>query len=89
MSGPYASVAVVAAFAVCISLIGASLSPAFPSWLDALVLASAIGSTVWAVVGTVQLVFLTIFHGVQRASLHESIKETAELLKQRQAKRSA
>jgi hypothetical protein len=86
---PYAIVAAIAAIAVCSGLIGASLSPALPSQLNAVFLAVTVGSTVWAVVGTVQLVFLTVFHGVQRARLHETIQETAELLKQRQTKRPA
>jgi hypothetical protein len=67
----YKIVAVISAAALLLGLAGSvvSLLPIGDQLFEQLYLAITAGLTVWAVVGAVQLVFLTAFHGIERAHL--------------------
>ena len=68
---PYAQTALVSGLTTLVSVTGLFFWPIAPPWGRALILAAALGLTVWAVVGTVELVGITAKHGRLRARLPE------------------
>lgn len=72
---PYQTVAVVGAATAAIGLVTAVAWPTIPAFAQALLLGLTTWLLVWAAVGTVHLVNLTVFHGLQRARLLEAIHE--------------
>jgi hypothetical protein len=68
---PYAETALVSGLTTVVSVAGLFFWPIAPAWGRALTLAVALGFTVWAVVGTVELVGITANHGRLRARLPE------------------
>lgn len=78
---PYQVVAVVSSLTILLSF-GAAVAlkveaplPVDVVMTQALALGVSVGLTVWGIVGTVQLVNLTAFHGVQRARLIRGLQE--------------
>lgn len=77
---PYAVVASVAGAAILASGAGIFLWVVCPDWLRAVLMGFATGLAAWSVVGTVQLVGITITHGRHRAMVPE-IRATFEKAK--------
>jgi hypothetical protein len=81
---PYAVVASVAGAAILASGAGIFLWAVCPSWLRAVLMGLATGLTTWSVLGTVQLVGITITHGRHKAMVpeiratHEKVKREAQ-----------
>jgi hypothetical protein len=78
---PYAVIAAVSGLTTGVSIAGLFLWPVAPPWAKSLLLASALGFSVWAIVGTVELVGITSTHGRYQARVPE--------LKQQERKRAA
>jgi hypothetical protein len=84
---PYQTVATVAGLATLTSLGTAVIWPALPWWAQTALWGVATWFVVWALVGTVQIVNITAFHGDQRGRLLEAISQARGILEHR--KRSA
>jgi MFS family permease len=84
---PYAVVASVAGAAAFVSVAGIFVWPVAPGWVQSLVMAFALGLSVWAVAGSVQLVGITATHGRHRARVPEIRAAHTRALAERRAKR--
>ncbi len=82
---PYAVVAAVSGAAILASGAGIFLWPVCPDWLRAALMGIASGFTTWSVLGTVQLVGITITHGRHKAMVPE-IRASYEKAKREAAK---
>lgn len=80
---PYSTIARVSAFATGSGLAGAFVWSLSPWWVQASVLACSTGFMVWALVGTVQLVGITAWHGRMRARMLEIKQAAREAMKER------
>lgn len=85
----YQIVAVVGGAAAATGVFGATLWPVLPHWLKATTLGVVTQTTIWAVVGTYQLVGLTIFLGRERSRLMEGVEAAEGLLSQRRHQRKS
>jgi MFS family permease len=90
---PYTVVACVSGAAAFASLAGIFVWSVAPGWAQSLIMALASGLSMWAVVGSVQLVGITAMHGRHRARVPEIraafIKARAERQATEQEKASA
>jgi len=80
---PYKIVAVVAGFSTLACFISAFTWSLCPGWLQAAGLGLATFASVWALVGTVQLVFITADHGMDRFDLMREMRQAAVRIRQR------
>lgn len=78
---PYAQIAAISGLTTATAIGGLFVWPVAPPWAKSLALASALGLSVWSIVGTVELVGITSSHGRFRARVPE--------LKQRRKKKQA
>lgn len=86
---PYVTVSVVAGLGAISGVLAAVAYP-YLLWLPrALVLAATSGLLVWAAWGTVQLVQMTAWHGVQRGRLLEGIADAKRQVRQLHDQRRA
>ncbi len=84
---PYKIVAAVAGGASAIGITVATLWPVLPHSLRAASVGLITFGTVWALVGTYQLVGLTIFFGSERSKHLSGVEKAKELLQRRQEQR--
>jgi hypothetical protein len=82
---PYQVVAFVGACGASVGFLTALAWPILPDVLQALLLGLTTGFVIWAAAGTVQLVNITVFHGVQRARLLEAVDEVRSRMRKRSA----
>lgn len=68
---PYAVVAYVSGAAAFVSVMGMFVWKIAPGWAQSMMMGLALGLSVWAVAGTVQLVGITATHGRHRARVPE------------------
>jgi hypothetical protein len=68
---PYAIVAVIAGAATVTSVVGLFLWPIAGKWVQALLMATSLGLTAWAVVGSVQLVGIATTQGRHKLRIPE------------------
>jgi hypothetical protein len=85
VSQPYSVVSLVALAGAVLSGLTTWLAPVSPEWLRVTLYASTLALAVWAVVGTVGLVFITHHHTTTRAEV-ASLRRQVER-EQRQARR--
>lgn len=81
---PYSVVAVVSGASTFLSGAGIFVWNVAPGWAQSALMAGAIGTAVWAVVGTVQLVGITANHGRIRMRVPEIRAAAREALEQRE-----
>jgi hypothetical protein len=77
---------ITAGVGACAALLAGGVLLAWPelsAHTKAVTFGIATGFTAWAIVGTYQLVTLTLFHGVKRADLLAALDEGRKLLEQR------
>lgn len=84
---PYRSVVVATAIATVTSLATAVVAPLFHAGGlgPALLLGASVGTTVWGVVGTIQLIGITAIYAEHRASLLTTILRARQTIRQRRA----
>lgn len=80
---PYKTVALLGALGAAVATVGAIVWSSAPHWLRATMLGIVSLALVWAVVGTYQLVWLTVFFGTERSKLMEGIARARGSLEQR------
>ena len=68
---PYGEIAAVSGLTTGVAIAGLFLWPIASPWAKSLLLSSALGLTVWAIVGTVELVGITSSHGRYRSRVPE------------------
>jgi len=68
---PYAEIAAVSGLTAVAAIAGLFFWPIAPAWAKSFFLATSLGLSVWAIVGTVELVGITSSHGRFRARVPE------------------
>jgi hypothetical protein len=86
---PYKAVAVVSAVTALAALVGMFVWSAAAPWIQALLLALTFGLALWAIIGSLQLVGITFFHGEMRAELLKGIDEARKALARRRNQKQA
>jgi hypothetical protein len=87
---PYRIVATLSGISALIAILGALIWPGLPVAWKGIVLGVATGCSAWAIIGTVQLSSLTLWHAEMRARLMRGIEDAETLLaRRRREKRSA
>jgi hypothetical protein len=82
---PYKVVAIVSAAVALTALVSMFVWSAAAPWTQALLLALTLGLALWAVIGSVQLIGITFFHGEMRAELLKGIEEARKALARRRS----
>lgn len=80
---PYKTVAFLGGMAALVGLLAAVLWETMNNWGQATLLGCASGLLIWAIGGTIQIVFLTAWHGQQRARLMQVLSEARRTLEER------